>query len=109
MHYILLNQPAQSGAVVTILCEGLGPTVPFVPTGSVPNGLAVTITNPQVFVGNQLATVILSRLATNSAGPAAAGVYEVTFVVPSVGGGNEPIYISIGGTTSNTAVLPVAP
>jgi uncharacterized protein (TIGR03437 family) len=111
MNYILETNPAHSGEAVTVFCEGLGPTNPFVPTGSVPKGLAVTTSTPQVFVGTQLAPVILSRLASGNATPSAAGVYEVTFVVPPVTAGRAdlPIYLSIGGKTSNTALLPVAP
>ncbi len=111
MNYILEGNPAQSGQAVTVFCEGLGPTSPFVPTGSVPDGLAATTTTPQVYVGGQLAPVILSRLATGGATPSAAGVYEVTFVVPAGTGGKAvlPIYLAIGGKTSNTATLPVAP
>jgi uncharacterized protein (TIGR03437 family) len=111
MNYILATNPAHSGEAVTLYCEGLGPTNPFVPTGSVPKGLAVTTTTPQIFVGSQSAPVILSRLVSGSATPSPAGVYEVTFVVPPVPGGkaNLPIYLSIGGKNSNTALLPVAP
>ena len=111
MNYILPSNPAQPGQAVTVFCEGLGPTNPFVPAGTVPTGLAATITTPQVYVGGQLAVVIVSRLATGTAKPSAAGVYEVTFVVPQVAAGTTelPIYLTIGGKTSNTAVLPVAP
>jgi uncharacterized protein (TIGR03437 family) len=111
MNYILETNPAHSGEAVTLFCEGLGPTNPFVPTGSVPKGLAVTTTTPQVFVANQSAPVILSRLASGGSTPSPVGVYEVTFVVPPVTGGksNLPIYVSIGGKSSNTALLPVAP
>jgi uncharacterized protein (TIGR03437 family) len=110
LNYIFESNPAHAGEAVTVFSEGLGPTDPFVPSGSVPTGLAVTTTTPQVYVGGQLAVVILSRLATAQANPSAAGVYEVTFVVPHVKAGtaNLPIYISIVGKTSNTAMLPVA-
>jgi len=109
MRYILANKPAHAGEALTVFCEGLGPTSPFVPAGSVPNGLAFTTTTPQVYVGNQLAAVIVSKLASVAATPSAAGIYEVKFVVPPVSSGNLPIYLSIGGKTSNTATLPVAP
>jgi uncharacterized protein (TIGR03437 family) len=111
MNYILPANPARPGEAVTVFCEGLGPTNPFVPTGTVPQGLAVTVTTPQVFVGGQLAPVISSRLSRVDAIPSAAGVYEVTFVVPSVTTGtlNQPLYLQIGGKTSNTALLPVVP
>lgn len=110
LNYILGTNPAHPGEAVTVFCEGLGPTNPFVATGSVPTGLAVTLTTPQIYVGSQLAVVIVSKLATGSATPSAAGVYEVTFVVPPLRSEtvDQPIYISIGGKTSNTAILPVA-
>ena len=112
MNYILETNPAHSGEAVTLLCEGLGPTNPFVPSGTVPKGLAVTTSTPQEsFVGNQSAPVIFFRLASGSATPSPAGVYEVTFVVPPVTGSKAsvPIYLSIGGKNSNIAQLPVAP
>lgn len=111
MNYILPSNPAHTGEAVTIFCEGLGPTTPFVPTGSIPDGIAITSTTPEVHLGNQLAVVILSKLATGVANPSAAGVYEVTFIVPPVPGAtvNQPIYLTIGGATSNTATLPIMP
>jgi uncharacterized protein (TIGR03437 family) len=110
-NYILPSNPAQPGQAVTVFCEGLGPTNPFVPAGTVPTGLAATITTPQVYVGGQSAVVIVSRLATGATKPSSAGVYEVTFIVPNVAAGTSelPIYLTIGSKTSNTAVLPIAP
>src|SRR5581483_1233780 len=113
-NYILQDHPAHIGEAVTVFCEGLGPTDPFVPSGSVPKGLAVTTSNPQVFVGGQLASVIVSKLSTGSVVPSLAGVYEVTFVVPSVPTAphvvsSQTISMTIGGKTSNTATLPAIP
>jgi len=107
MNYIVQGNPARPGQVVTLFCEGLGPTFPFVPAGSVPSGMAISTTFPQIYVGNQLAPVILSRLSSSSGTPSAAGVYEVSFVVPALSSGNQPIYLTIGGQTSNAATLAV--
>lgn len=111
LDYIFDANPAHPGQVVTIFCEGLGPTNPFVPAGSVPTGLAFTASNPQIYVGNQLASLVISDLRGGNEAPSAAGIYNVSFVVPSVSGANisQPIYITIGGKTSNIATIPVAP
>jgi uncharacterized protein (TIGR03437 family) len=89
--------PAQPGSVVQFFLNGLGP----VASGTPP--LATTPATPVVTIGGQPATVMFSGLA-----PFAVGLYQVNVQVPTgILSGNEPVVLTIGSVTSNTAILPV--
>ena len=99
----LANAP---NAGESITCEGYGwgPTNPVVPDGDngPSNPRAVTITTPVVTVGGLGATVSFSGLE-----PQFQDIYDVTFTVPAVAAGLQPLTLQIGGVTSNTVILPV--
>lgn len=101
------------GDTVTIYCEGLGPTTPFVPTFGIPAFPAITINTPTVMVGNMPAAVSVSKLmqVPPFLFPPQFGIYEVTFVVPPVNTNkaSQPIYVQTGGFKSNVANLTVLP
>jgi uncharacterized protein (TIGR03437 family) len=111
--YVAGNNVVHVGDTITIYCEGLGPTFPFVPSGLVPNFPTVTLSTPQVVVGNMSASVSIAKLVETppSLVPPAAGLYEVTFVIPPVNTnkGSQPIYVQTGGFKSNVATLTVVP
>ena len=112
VNYVSGSNAVHVGDTVTIYCEGLGPTTPFVNAGNVPGFQAVTTYTPEVVVGNMAASVTLSKLVPlPSMLPSAAGVYEVTFVVPPVNTNkpNQPIYVQTQGFKSNVASLAVVP
>lgn len=95
---ITSSNPAVRGQTLTIYCNGLGP-VNNQPASGKPapsNPLATTTTTPVVTIGGQAAQVTFSGLT-----PGFVGLYQVNVVVPaSIGTGNQPITIAIGGQTS---------
>ena len=109
--YILGDNAAQVGSTITIYATGLGATTPFVPAGQVPSGPADTVETPEVRIGDQQAVVVSSRLSPFTGFPSAAGIYEVTVVVPPVDTSqqSQKIHLRIGGRRSNVATLPVIP
>jgi len=111
--YVAGNNVVHVGDTVTIYCEGLGPTTPFVSTGDVPNVPAVVVSMPQVVVGNMVAAVSTAKLVEVPPFPYPwpAGMYQVTFVIPPVNTnrGSQPIYVQTGGFKSNVATLTVVP
>jgi uncharacterized protein (TIGR03437 family) len=105
---ITASNPAVRGQIISLYCNGLGPvTVPQVsgaPAGSGAS-LSLTATTPVVTIGGQPATVSFSGLA-----PGIVGEYQVNATVPtSIGAGNQPITIAIGGQTSPTQTATTPP
>jgi uncharacterized protein (TIGR03437 family) len=111
--YVAGSNVVHVGDAITIYCEGLGPTTPFVPIGVVPTFPAVVLSPPQVVVGNMVASVSIAKLVEGPPfpNPSPAGMYEVTFVIPPVNTnkGSQPIYVQTGGFKSNVASLTVVP
>ena len=99
----LTNTP-NPGESVTCGGGGWGPTNPVVATGqnAPSNPPAVTTATPIVTVGGLPATVSFSGLEPNF-----IEIYDVTFTVPAVAPGYQPLTLAIGGLTSNTVTLPV--
>ncbi|MGJ5813790.1 hypothetical protein [Paludibaculum fermentans] len=94
---------AVPGTIVSIFAVGLGPTVPSVNTGQIPAFPLPTAITPVVFIGGQQATGVLAQLSTTS-----LGVYKVSFMVPAATGpGEQPVFLQIGGSTSNIVSIPV--
>jgi len=96
---ITAANPAVRGQTIQLYCNGLGP-VTNQPASGAPAGsgtsLSQTQTTPVVTIGGQPATVSFSGLA-----PGIVGEYQVNVAVPtSIGAGNQPITIAIGGQTS---------
>jgi len=116
---IRIERPAAAGATAVIGCApgetpspgdiatafvvGLGATSPQVPTGepAPAEPLASTLATPSVTFGGTPADVLESVLA-----PGQVGVYRVKFRLPSWNGWHE-FGVAIGGTISNTMLLPV--
>ena len=99
------NFPASPNEQVGVVATGLGPTNPPFSTGTAPSDTsAVPVTLPTVTFAGKAATVSTAFLQPNS-----PGFYGVVFTVPgSATTGNQNISVSIGGLTSNVAILPVA-
>jgi uncharacterized protein (TIGR03437 family) len=103
---VTATNPARVGELIAIYVTGLGPLKIPVTTGApAPSTLplAETIATPVVRIGDLTAAVSYSGLA-----PGFVGLYQVNVVVPAVPPGNQPLQISIGGVSSNTATLAVS-
>jgi uncharacterized protein (TIGR03437 family) len=96
--------PAIPDELVDILVSGLGPTTPPYATGTAPpDSSANTNTTPSVSIGGQTAKVINSFLVPNN-----PGFYFVVARTPAtISSGNQNVTVTIGGLTSNAAVLPL--
>ena len=98
--------PAVPGAQVFLLALGLGPTNPAQVTGVKATVQSPTIQQVQVMVGSKMVQPDYAGLFVGGA----PGLYQVTFKVPlDAAMGNQPVTISVGGLTSNSQNLFVAP
>ena len=98
--------PAVPGEVLLVYATGLGTvSASHQPaTGSAASGAASTTAVVTVTIGGIAASVLYGGLA-----PGFVGLYQINVTVPlSLTSGYRPVVISMGGVTSNTAVLPVA-
>jgi uncharacterized protein (TIGR03437 family) len=96
--------PAIPDELVDIVVTGLGPTTPPYATGTAPtDSNANTNTTPSVNIGGQPAKVINSFLSSNGPG----FYFVVARTSASLTSGNQNVTVSIGGLTSNPAVLPL--
>jgi minor extracellular serine protease Vpr len=99
------SNPTSSGKVVMLFANGLGP-VTHQPASGEPapyNPLAETKVPPTVTIGGKKADVGFSGLA-----PGFAGLYQINVTIPSgLTAGNQPVTVSIGGTTSKTSNIAV--
>ena len=103
------SHPATPGTTyIQIYCTGLGAVTNQPPSGaaSPASPPAETTTTPEVTIGGVAATVTFSGLA-----PGFVGEYQVNALVPAAApaGDSVPVAISIGGATSNTVTMAVAP
>jgi uncharacterized protein (TIGR03437 family) len=96
------EHPAMAEETVLIYCTGLG-TVSSPPAdGAAANGQS-TVAVPNVTIGGVNAKVSFSGLA-----PGFVGLYQVNAVVPpGLASGNKPVVITVGGSSSNSALLPI--
>ncbi len=106
---ITAANPAAGGFTdILIYCTGLGAVTNQPPTGAVApsNPLAATKTTPTVTIGGVSAQVLWSGLA-----PGTVGLYQVNVRVPANAptGNAIPVFLSIGGATSNTVEIAVQP
>ncbi|HXI42432.1 MAG TPA: S8 family serine peptidase [Bryobacteraceae bacterium] len=104
-HVISTTHPTHSGQVVQLYANGLGPVDNQPATGepAPASPLARTLTQPEVTIAGQSATVQFSGLA-----PGFPGLYQVNVEIPAgVPSGVQPVVIKINGATSPAANLPV--
>ncbi|HVO97023.1 MAG TPA: hypothetical protein VMT15_03110 [Bryobacteraceae bacterium] len=98
--------PAVPGEQILVLAFGLGPTNPVVPTGTTApnNPPAITVTTPTVNIGGAAITTGI----TAGANSYQIGSYYVIFTVPqNQPAGGAPVWLSIGGLTSNLTTMQV--
>ncbi len=98
--------PAVPGSEVFLLALGLGPTNPAQVTGVKATVQSPTVQQVQVMVGSKMVQPDYAGLFVGGA----PGLYQVTFKVPlDAAMGNQPVTISVGGFSSNSQNLFVAP
>jgi len=94
--------PAVPGETVLIYCTGLGAVSSPPADGAAANGQS-TVVMAKVTMDSVNAAVSFSGLA-----PGFVGLYQVNAVVPSgLASGNQPVVITLGGSSSNSALLPI--
>jgi uncharacterized protein (TIGR03437 family) len=94
--------PAVAGETVLIYCTGLG-VVSSPPADGAASSGQPTLTTPSVKIGGVRSTVSFSGLA-----PGFVGLYQINAVVPAgLAGGNQPVVITMGVSSSNSALLPI--
>jgi uncharacterized protein (TIGR03437 family) len=103
---ITAAHPATPGSQVYLLAIGLGTTNPPQVTGTKATAQAPTTQPVQVMVGSKMVTPDYAGLFVGGT----PGVYQVSFKVPvDAAMGNQTVTISVGGLTSNSQTLVVAP
>ena len=103
---ITTAHPAIANTQVYASALGLGPTNPAVPPNTNTTDKAPTTMPVTVMVGNKMVMPDYAGLFVG----ALSGFYQVLFTVPpDVAMGPQPVTISVGGVTSNTATLDVGP
>ncbi len=103
---ITAAHPAIANTQVYSSALGLGPTNPAVPPNTNTTDQAPTTMPVTVMVGNKMVMPDYAGLFVG----ALSGFYQVLFTVPpDVAMGPQPVTISVGGVTSNTATLDVGP
>jgi uncharacterized protein (TIGR03437 family) len=94
--------PAVPGETVLIYCTGLGAVSSPPADGAAANGQS-TVVMAKVTMGGVNATVSFSGLA-----PGFVGLYQVNAKVPAgLASGNHPVVINVGGSSSNSVLLPI--
>jgi uncharacterized protein (TIGR03437 family) len=95
--------PAKPGETIILYGTGLGPTTPATPAGMLVPATPTydTTTLPTVTLSNSPVTVLGAALSPN-----AAALYQVAIQVPnSIGTGDFPVQVSIGGVTSPLGII----
>jgi uncharacterized protein (TIGR03437 family) len=95
--------PAKPGETIILYGTGLGATTPTTPVGSLVPATPTydTSTLPTVTLNNSPVTVLGAALSPNS-----AALYQVAIQIPnSIGSGDFPVQVSIGGVTSPVGLI----
>jgi uncharacterized protein (TIGR03437 family) len=101
---ITTASPAKDGEIVAIYATGLGVVSGTAKSGE-PASVMSTIDKTSVSIGGKNAVVDYSGLA-----PGFVGVYQVNVTVPAgVPAGKQSVQIVIGGISSNSVLMAVAP
>ena len=102
---VTATAPARAGETVVIYATGLGPVSAAAISG-VPAALNRTTTVPSVSIGG----VNVNNVAYSGLAPGLVGVYQLNVAIPSgLTPGNKPVQIAVGGLSSNTTMIAVAP
>jgi uncharacterized protein (TIGR03437 family) len=103
---ITTANPVTPGTPVYLLAIGLGTTNPAQVTDTIATAQAPTTQQVQVMVGSKMAQPTYAGLFVGGT----PGYYQVSFTVPAdAATGNQPVTISVGGFTSNSQTLAIAP
>ena len=97
--------PARPGEAITLYGVGFGPATPPAATGMPSGGSPPSVINPNpsVSISAQNATTLFAGLS-----PGAVGLYQFNIVMPnSLGVGDLPGLVRVGGQISNVFSLPV--
>jgi uncharacterized protein (TIGR03437 family) len=96
---------AARGQVVTLYFTGAGGLQPAVATGATPSGDETPVPTQAMLVtvgGEKASTTYVGQPSWS------VGVLQINFTVPStVGAGTQPVVVSVGGVSSQTATLNV--
>ncbi len=100
------SNPVPAGSYIQVYCTGLGPVTNQPDTGSpaLSKPLSTTTQSATAIIAGVAAPVVFSGLV-----PGAVGLYQVNAQVPAgvASGSAQPLIISIGGATSNTASVAI--
>ncbi len=103
---ITASHPASANSQVYLIAVGLGTTIPPQVTGSMATILSPTTLPVQLMIGNKLVTPDYAGLFVGGL----AGTYKILFKPPvDVAIGSQPVVLTVGGKSSNTATLIVGP
>lgn len=92
---------AEAGDLIQLYANGLGPTNPSAPVGTVFNGSypVVNLSQVSVTIGGQ-------NVPVQYAGEIEAGLYQVNVKVPAgLGQGDQPVVLTVNGQSTQTAWL----
>jgi uncharacterized protein (TIGR03437 family) len=101
------GNPAHAGSYLITYLTGSGPVTPSIADGAATpsTGLVQPTSSISVTIGGQPATVLGSALT-----PGFVSLLQVNVTVPSgLAAGSYPMVITIGGHTSNSATVSIAP
>jgi adhesin/invasin len=102
-HTVATPQPA--GALIVLYLTGQGPVTPPVPEGMAAPDTPLSLINGsvQVAIGGKPAQIVYAGL-----GPRFAGLAQINAVIPQgLAAGDQPVYITINGVSSNAGLISV--
>jgi uncharacterized protein (TIGR03437 family) len=105
-NYSLANtsNPATGGETVLIYCTALGTVTPQPANGTAAAGATQTTISPTLTIGG----VAVNNIAYSGLAPGFVGLYQINAAVPSgLAAGDQPVIITMNGTQSAIALLPV--
>jgi uncharacterized protein (TIGR03437 family) len=105
-NYSLANtsNPAAGGETMLIYCTGLGSVTPQPANGTAAVGATQTTISPTLTI----AGVAVNDISYSGLAPGFVGLYQINAAVPSgLAAGDQPVIITMNGTQSAIALLPV--